>query len=85
MLMPKGYLTFIIKGNKGGWLVGGGGGSLGVHYQGVDTSKTIYLTPNKTHSYTYEIRDISLNILETKRIEVFIPLPPDTALYLIEF
>jgi len=84
-LMPIGYLTFNIKGNKGGHSLGGGGGSLGVHYKGCDTSVTIHITPNKTHPYTYSVRDINLEIIEKKTIEIFIPLPPDTAFYLIEF
>jgi len=86
-LMPKGYLTLHIKGNKGGWMWGGGafGGGLGMQYMGVDTFVTLQEKPNRNTELTYEVRDKDMNIIEKKTEEVFIPLPPDTAFYLIEF
>jgi len=82
-LMPKGYLTFIIKGNKGGWTIGG----IGQYrfYQGVDTSVTLYKTPNQNSAVNYVIRNKNDSIIYTYSNTILVPLPPDTAFYLIEF
>jgi len=82
-LMPKGYLTCIIKGNKGGWRIGGWG--VGEHYKGIDTTNTSYWTPKQKARIVYSVRDQNLNELYRIDTSIFIPLPPDTAFYLIEF
>ena len=87
-LMPHGYLTFLIKGNKGGNEIrlsaGEGGGGISF-YQEVDTFRTYYTRPTKESRSAYWVfyDDTSRNYNEL----VILPPPPphDTTYYLIEF
>jgi hypothetical protein len=82
-LMPKGYLTFIIKGNKGGVKLNINGG--GTFKMNTDTTSTVYKTPLKNSKISYFVYNINNELLYQKSDSIFIPLPPDTAYYLIEF
>ncbi len=84
-LMPYGYLTFIIKGNKGGWRLGVSELHSFDMYSGIDTTRTAHTYPNRKKRFAYEIRDENMNIIQKIIDTIFIPLPPDTAFYLIEF
>ena len=87
-LTPHGYLTFYIKGIKGGNEIrlsaGEGGGGVSF-YQGVDTFRTYYTSPIKESRSAYWVffQDTSKNYNEL----VVLPPPPphDTTYYLIEF
>ncbi|MCO5253833.1 MAG: carboxypeptidase-like regulatory domain-containing protein [Bacteroidetes bacterium] len=73
-LMPHGYLTLVIKGNKGGWTIGG----IGQYrfYRGVDTSVTLYETPNQNSAVNYVVRNEQDSIIYTSLNTILIPLPP---------
>jgi len=87
-LMPKGYLTFIIKGNKGGEIMSI---SYSQFRKGADTSVTFFREPNKNAKYYYSVYDgkgtstIYGNQMYKDTINITPPPPPDTAFYLIEF
>ncbi len=82
-LIPYGYLTFIIKGNKKGWKLGTN--KVGTWHMGVDTSKTSFEYPNEISKVTYWVYDNNDIEIFRKTDLVFIPPPPDTTYYLIEF
>jgi len=82
-LLPKGYLTFIIKGNKGGQ-------RMRINFVGnflkeSDSTKTIFEYPKTNAKISYFVYGINNELLYQKSDEVLIPLPPDTAFHLIEF
>lgn len=84
LLNPKGYLTYIIKGNKGGWKLHINGTYTDCMY-GDDTLITVLKRPISKRSFTYWVYDINDEVILKKSDTVFIPPPPDTAFYLIEF
>ncbi len=87
-LMPYGYLTLHIKGNKGGAF-------MSIEYsqfrRGVDTSITFHKEPNKETLFYYSVYDgmgtstIYGNLIYKDTLNINTPSPPDTAFYLIEF
>ena len=87
-LMPYGYLTFDIRGNKGGEYI-----SIGYYRfrNGIDTTVTFHKEPNKKTKIHYSVYDgvgsstIFGDLIHRDSIVTTTPLPPDTAYYLIEF
>lgn len=84
-LMPYGYLTFIIKGNKGGYRLKING--ISNHYfSNSDTLQTVKKTPKLNTGIYYFVYDVNNELLYNKIDTVLIPPPPpDTAYHLIEF
>ncbi len=83
-LLPHGYVTLQIKGNKGGKeiFISGGGG---YYYSGSDTFYTRHVTPLYEWEFPYLIyySDTSKNIKSSFKT---VPPPPhDTIYHLIEF
>ena len=87
-LIPHSFLSFWIKGNKGGKEIrlsaGSGGGGISF-YQGVDTVRTYLTSPliNSQSAYWVFYNDTSLNY--NKSFHLPPPPPHDTTYYLIEF
>ncbi len=86
LLMPYGYLTLHIKGNKGGdklSVSAGGGGSN--YNQGVDTIKTYNKTPGQEAYLVYGAFNQKDELLFKTDTSLLIVFPPDSTHFLIEF
>lgn len=83
-LKPEGYVTFLIRGNRGGsslsinrvW---------GTFYKGADTARTTSVYPNQLNYFTYWVDFIDTSQNYKHMIETPAPGPHDTVTFLIEF
>ncbi len=88
-LLPVGFVTFHIKGNKGGNEIAssfGGGGGLSF-FIGIDTTITTYKSPFNDVKFKYHVYYNTADSINNYERMVHLPPPPphDTVYHLIEF